>query len=90
MMKPFTNSVLTKEQRYFNYRLSRARMIIEGAFGQLKGRWRVLMRKCESKTYAVKMMTLATIVLHNLCIELEDNHGIYDMMVATTQSDPEN
>ena len=30
------------------------------------------MRKCESKTYTVKMMTLATIVLHNLCIELED------------------
>ena len=33
MMKHFTDSVLTKEQRYFNYRLSRARMIIEGAFG---------------------------------------------------------
>ena len=72
MMKPFTNSVLTKDQRYFNYRLSRARMIIEGAYGQLKGRWRVLMRKCECKTYTVKMMALAAIVLHNLCIELED------------------
>ena len=29
IMKPYANSVLTKEQRNFNYRLSRARMVIE-------------------------------------------------------------
>ena len=45
-------------------------MIIEAAFGKLKGRWRILLRKCESKTYAVKMVALAAIVLHNLCVEL--------------------
>ncbi len=38
LMKPYTNAVLTKDQRYFNYRLSRARVVIEGAFVQLKGR----------------------------------------------------
>ena len=65
IMKPYTNSVLTKEQRNFNYRLSRARMVI-GAFGQLKGRWRVLLRKCESTTHTVKIMGLAAIVLHNV------------------------
>jgi hypothetical protein len=42
LMKPFTHSVLIEKQRYFNYRLSRARMVTEGAYGQLKGRWRVL------------------------------------------------
>ena len=47
LMKPYTNTVLTKEQRYFNYRLSRARMVVEGAFGQLKGRWRIVMQKNE-------------------------------------------
>ena len=47
LLKPYTNAVLTEKQRYFNYRLSRARMVTEGAYGQLKGRWRVLLRKNE-------------------------------------------
>lgn len=59
LMKPFTNAVLTPQQHYFNYRLSRARMVTEGAYGQLKGRWRVLMRKCESPPETVCMTTLA-------------------------------
>ena len=68
-MKPYTDANLTEEQRYFNYRLSRARMVTEGAYGQLKGRWRVLLRKCESSADQTKMVTLACIVLHNMCIE---------------------
>lgn len=72
LMKPYTNAVLTPKQRYFNYRLSRARMVTEGAYGQLKGRWRVLLRKCESSAHEVKMATLACIVLHNVCIEQGD------------------
>lgn len=69
LLKPYTHAVLTTEQRYFNYRLSRARMVVEGAFGHLKGRWRVLMRKNESSPSEVKMATLACMVLHNICIE---------------------
>ena len=63
LMKPFTNAVLTAQQQYFNYRLSRARMVSEGAYGQLKGRWRVLLRKSESSRDVVRMMTLACMVL---------------------------
>ena len=40
LMKPYTNAVFNPEQRYFNYRLSRARMVTEGTYGQFKGRWR--------------------------------------------------
>lgn len=47
-------------------------MVTEGAYGQLKGRWRVLMRKCESPPETVHMTTLACIVLHNICIERGD------------------
>ena len=32
----------------------------------------VLLRKCESSAYEVKMATLACIVLHNVCIEQGD------------------
>ena len=72
LMKPFTNAVLSPQQRYFNYRLSRARMIIEGAYGQLKGRWRVLLRRFESAQEEVKLAALACIVLHNICIDRGD------------------
>ena len=71
-MKPHGDAILTPEKAYFNYRLSRARMITEGAFGKLKGRFRVLFRKCESKKETVKIMGLACVVLHNLCIDKED------------------
>ena len=72
LMKPFTNAVFTEEQKYFNYRLSRARMTTEGAYGKLKGRWRILNRTCESWPDNVKTLTLACIVLHNLCIDHGD------------------
>ena len=72
LMKPFSNAVLSIDQKYFNYRLSRARMVTEGAFGRLKECWRVLQRKCECNKDTVKLVTLACIVLHNLCILLGD------------------
>ena len=71
-MKPYTNAKLTGKKRYFNYRLSRARMVTECAYGQLKGRWRILLRKCESLPEEVKMITLACMVLHNICISQGD------------------
>ena len=72
LMKPYTNAVLTPPQRYLNYRLSRARMVVEGAYGQLKGRWRILMRKSESHHEEVKFYTLACMVVHNICLEFGD------------------
>ena len=72
LMKPYSNAHLTPQQRYFNYCLSRARMVTEGAFGQLKGRWRILLRKWESRPENVKVFTLACVVLHNLCIRCQD------------------
>ncbi|XP_044184341.1 protein ALP1-like [Acropora millepora] len=69
LMKPYTSAVLTPSQKYYNYRLSRARMSIEEAYGELKDRWRVLQRKCESAQEEVRDNTLACIVLHNICIE---------------------
>ena len=41
--KPYSEASINPERRYFNYRLSRARMVSECAFGLLKSRWRVLM-----------------------------------------------
>ena len=47
-------------------------MVTEGAYGQLKGRWRILLRKCENSPEYLKTMTLACMVLHNICLDLGD------------------
>ena len=72
LCKPHGDAVLSDEKRYYNYRLSRARMVSEGAFGKFKSRFRVFHRKCESSKESVKVMGLASVVLHNLCLELGD------------------
>ena len=48
-------------------------MVTEGAYGKLKGRWRVLYHKCESRVDNVKAIILACIVLHNICIDRGDS-----------------
>ena len=47
-------------------------MVTECAFGQLKGRWRVLYRKCAASQESLKINILACIVLHNISIENRD------------------
>ena len=51
------------KERYFNYCLSRVILL---------SKWRILMRKCESKKETVKLRTLVCVCLHNLFIELND------------------
>jgi len=40
LMKPYIdNGHLSNEQQTFNYLLSRARVVVEDAYGRLKGQW---------------------------------------------------
>ena len=71
-MKPYDDAILNEQKHYLNYRLSRARMVTEGAFGKLKRHWRVLSKKCESNPETLKRSGLASIVLYNICIEMGD------------------
>ena len=71
--KPYGDAALSeKQQHYFNYRGSRAKMVTEGAFDQIKSRFRVLHKKCESYKKTVKAMALAYVVLHNIYIDRGD------------------
>ena len=65
MMKPYPNQNLPIDQRIFNYRLSRARRVIENTFGIATSRFRVFRRPIIAKTEKVKSITKAVAALHN-------------------------
>ena len=47
-------------------------MVTECVFGQLKGRWRVVCRKCEASQESLKINVLACIAQRNIYIEKGD------------------
>lgn len=56
---------LPRDRQIFNYRLSRARRIVENAFGILAQRFRVYNRRMQLKPYTVIFIVKATCILHN-------------------------
>jgi len=68
LMKPYPNlASVNRQQRHFNYRHSRARMVVEGAFGRLKGRRRCLMKRFDGDVHTVAIVAAACCTLHNIC-----------------------
>lgn len=66
MQKPYPHRGLSKEERIFNYRLSRARRVVENAFDILANRFRVLLSSIQLHPRNVESVVLACCVLHNL------------------------
>ena len=59
---------LSPEESHFNYRQSRARMVVENAFGRLKGRWRCLLKRMDYMDIDTIINVVACcVVLHNIC-----------------------
>lgn len=75
IMKPFPGRNLTPSQRIFNYRLSRARRIIENAFGIMSAKFRVLLSQILLDAAKTRKVILACCALHNFSIALKDNEG---------------
>ncbi|KAK5648279.1 hypothetical protein RI129_003171 [Pyrocoelia pectoralis] len=65
IIKPYPFRNMTRQQRIFNYRLSRARRVVENAFGILANRFRVFLTTINLSPNKVQDITLACCVLHN-------------------------
>lgn len=72
MMKPF-DKTLKEEEVIFNYRLSRARRVVENAFGILSARFRILRRSILGSETLAQNIVLACTALHNLHLIREDS-----------------
>lgn len=73
IMKPFAMRGLDYEKRIFNYRLSRARRIVENAFGILASRFRVFLAPSQLSEKNTEKIVLASCVLHNFLREKSPN-----------------
>ena len=73
LMKPFVGTGLSTKAKKFNARLSRARVVVECAFGRLKGRWRSLLKRNDVRIDHMTTLVTACCILHNMCEVHQDN-----------------
>ncbi|XP_063775474.1 putative nuclease HARBI1 [Pseudophryne corroboree] len=68
LMKGYTQHLqLSPIQVAYTHTLSSARMVVENAFGRLKGRWRCLMKWNDVDLKFMPHVVAAFCVLHNIC-----------------------
>ena len=69
LMKPYSHHSQIHHEKIFNYRLSRARRVVENAFGLMQARLRVFGTSMLQQPKNVKKITMCGCVLHNLILE---------------------
>lgn len=72
-LKPYNQRELDYQKRIFNYRLSRARRIIENSFGILANRFRVFHTAINLKVDNIDKVVLACCALHNFLRRISAN-----------------
>ena len=75
MLAPFKGHKdgLSREEYHWNFVQSSTRMCVERAFGMLKGRWRILLKRVDVHLKNVPDLVSTCLVLHNMCIIYGDS-----------------
>ncbi|KAK8759497.1 hypothetical protein V5799_002871, partial [Amblyomma americanum] len=99
MMRPYPRRELQKfrndpaqRQEYlkratFNYRLSRARRLIENAFGIMSSRWRILRRPFRASEETTQNIVKSCVVLHNFLLSSPQSRSAYSPPGFTDHED---
>lgn len=74
LLKPYPQKNLTHDKRIYNYRLSRARRIVENTFGILAERFRVFKKPITINVKNVPIIVMASCFLHNFLRKKSANY----------------
>ncbi|XP_005108687.1 protein ALP1-like [Aplysia californica] len=88
IMRPFPARGLDDRRRYFNYRLSRARRVVECAFGIMAQRWGVLKTTMRVNPDKARKIILACCILHNFVRRQQDESVDSAAEEASTDENP--
>jgi len=77
LLKPYSMRNCTEEQRVFNYRLSRARRVVENAFGILSQRFLVFKKPLGLNPEKVQVVVMAACCLHNFLLSSVHSGAAY-------------
>ena len=89
LMKEYPKDGKDEREQYFGYRLSSARMVMENAFGRLKGRFGCLRRAMDVNIKELPHSIMSIFILHNFCeknYEMLPNPGLQDIIHEDTKS----
>jgi hypothetical protein len=87
VMKPYAFRKCTNQQRIYNYRLSRARRVVESAFGILSQRFLVFKKNISLHPDKVQTVVMAACCLHNFLMRNADCAREYsDSIVSGNQT----
>ena len=87
LMKRYVGD-LSQDQKRFNYHLSRARQVVECAFGRLKNKFRCLLIKTHTSLSYLPTKVAACYLLHNICEKRADIFP--DMLPIANEEEPVN
>jgi len=79
MLRPYAGSFLPLKKKVFNYRLSRARRVIECAFGILTNKWRILHRPLNVQLELAEQIVKVCCLLHNFVLS-RDGYRFQDTL----------
>ena len=88
MMKPYPFRDLPGPHRIYNYRLSRARRVVENAFGIIANRFRILRRPMNLHPEKVTRIVPAICTLHNFLLATKQAKSNYAYQGLLDHEDP--
>ncbi|XP_050504264.1 putative nuclease HARBI1 [Diabrotica virgifera virgifera] len=75
LIKPYGRESLNNERRICNYRISRARRVVENSFGILASRFRIFHTAINLNVKTIESLVLACCALHNFLMKKSCNYS---------------
>lgn len=90
LMRPFPRAQLQEgdENDIFNYRLCRARMVVECSFGAIVSKFRILGKAIETNVENAVQIVKAITLLHNIIKDLEGTSEVDTVNYRSVRIDP--